>query len=138
MEGEIQHATDTLVRSLEDGDAACAARVYADDARVLAPAGELLRGRAEIEAYWRTGIALGLSTVVFERQVLAAVAGSVIEIGRYAVAAKVARNGRIVDRGTYLVLHTQVADGSWRRTVDVFNADESITARYDDRKEEPR
>ncbi len=138
MEGEIEEATAALVQSLEHGDASSAARVYADDARVLAPAGELIRGRAEIEAYWRTGIALGLSTVAFERQLLAAVAGSVIEIGRYAVAVEVARNGRIVDHGTYLVLHAQVADGSWRRTVDVFNADESNTTRYDDRKEETR
>lgn len=138
MEGEIQRATSTLVRSLEHGDASSAARVYAEDARVLAPAGELIQGRAEIEAYWRAGIAIGLSTVAFERQLLTTVAGKVIEIGRYAVATKVARNGRIVDRGTYLVLHAQVADGSWRRTVDVFNADEPITARYDDRQEEPR
>ncbi len=131
MEGEIQQATSTLVRSLEHGDASSAARVYADDARVLVPAGELVRGRSEIEAYWRAGIALGLSTVAFERQLLATVAGSVIEIGRYSIAAKVARNGRIVDRGTYLVLHAQAADGSWRRAVDVSNPDESITARYD-------
>ena len=136
MEGEIQQATATLVRSLEHGDASSAARVYADDARVLAPAGELLRGRVEIEAYWRAGIALGLSTVTFERQLTAAIAGKFIEIGRYAVAAKVARNARLVDRGTYLALHAQVADGSWRRSVDVFNPDESIPARYDDRKEE--
>lgn len=67
---------------------------------------------------------------------IAAVADKFIEIGRYAVAAKVARNGRIVDRGTYLVLHAQAADGSWRRSVDVFNGDEPITACYDDRKEE--
>ncbi len=136
MEGEIQQATSRLMRSLEHGDASSAACLYADDARVLAPAGELLRGRTEIEAYWRAGIALGLSTVTFEGQLFAAVAGKVIEIGRYAVAARIARHGRIVDRGTYLALHAQVTDGSWRRTVDVFNPDESITARYDDRKEE--
>ena len=138
MEGEIQRATSTLVRSLEHGDASSAARVYTEDARVLAPAGELIRGRAEIEAYWRAGIVLGLSTVVFERRLIAAVAGKVIEIGRYAVAAKAARNGRIVYRGTYLALHAQVADGSWCRAVDVFNADEPLTARHDERKEEPR
>ena len=138
MEGEIQQATSALVHWLERGDASRAARVYTDDARVLAPAGELIRGRADIEAYWRAGIALGLSTVAFERQLMAAVAGKFIEIGRYAVAAKVARNGRIVDRGTYLALHAQVADGSWRRAVDVFDADEPITACHDERKEEPR
>jgi len=137
MEGEIQEATAALVRSLEHGDAATAADVYADDAKLLAPAGELIRGRAEIEAYWRAGILVGLSAVQFERWVVAAVGGSVVDVGRYAVSVN-ARVGLVVDRGTYLVLHRQVADGSWRRTVDVFNPDEPSTARHDDRKEDPR
>lgn len=51
------------------------------------------------------------STVAFERHVLAAVAGSVID-------------------------RTQDADGSWRRTVDAFDTEESITARHDNRKED--
>ena len=84
MEGEIQEATAALVRSLEAGDAT-AAGVYADDAKLLAPTAALIHGRAEIEAYWRTGIALGLTAVEFERRVLAAVGGNVVEIGRYAV-----------------------------------------------------
>jgi ketosteroid isomerase-like protein len=138
MEGEIEEATAALVRSLEHGDATTAAGVYADDAKVVAPAAELIQGRAQIEAYWRAGIALGLSAVEFERQVLEAVGGSVVEVGRYAVSVNVARAGRIVERGTYLVLHSQIADGSWRRTVDVFNPDEPSTTRHKDRKEEPR
>lgn len=112
MEGEIREATAALVRSLERGDAATAARVYADDATLLAPATELIQGRAEIEAYWRAGVALGLAAVEFERQVLETVGGSVVEVGRYAVSVNVARTGLVVDRGTYLVLHRQIADGS--------------------------
>jgi ketosteroid isomerase-like protein len=138
MEGEIGEATAVLVRSLEQGDASAAAFVYADDAKVLAPAGELIQGRAEIEAYWRAGIALGLSAVAFERQVLAAVAGGVVDVGRYAVSVNVAGGRPVVERGTYLVLHSQIAGGAWRRTVDVFNPDEPSTARHDQRKEERR
>jgi ketosteroid isomerase-like protein len=138
MEGEINKATATLVRSVEQGNAETAARVYADDATLLAPAAELMHGRAEIEAYWRTGIALGLSAVEFECRVSEAVGGGVVEVGRYAVSVNAARVGRVVDRGTYFVLRRQVADGSWRRTVDVFNPDEPSTTRHNDRKEEPR
>jgi hypothetical protein len=38
--------------------------------------------------------------------------------------------------GTYLVLHTQAADGSWRRAVEVFNPDEPATVCRDLQKEE--
>jgi hypothetical protein len=103
-----------------------------------APAGDLIQGRAEIEAYWRAGIALGLSAVAFECQMLAALSGSVVEVGRYALSVKATRVRPVVDRGTYLVLHSQIVDGSWRRTVDVFNPDEPSTTRHKDRKEEPR
>jgi hypothetical protein len=34
------------------------------------------------------------------------------------------------------VLHTQAADGSWRRAVEVFNPDEPATVRHDLQKEE--
>ena len=129
MAGEIEGATAALMRSIEHGDAATAAGVYAGNAIVLAPAGDLLHGRAEIEAYWQAGIALGLSAVDFQRRVLAAVAGRVVEVGRYALSVEAARVGRVVDRGTYLVLHSQVADGCWRRSVDVFNPDEPRTVR---------
>ena len=138
MDGEIEEAAAALVESLEHGDAEAAAAAYAENAKVLAPAGELIRGRTEIEGYWRTGIALGLSSVSFERRFLAAVAESVIEVGRYALSLEVARREPVVDRGTYLVVHSQVADDSWRRSVDVFDPDEPAPARPDNCKEEPR
>ena len=75
------------------------------------------------------------STVASERHVLAAVAGRVIEIGRYTVAVKVARNGGLPIAAP-ISPSTRVTDGSWRRTVQAFNAGESITARYDDHKED--
>jgi ketosteroid isomerase-like protein len=136
MEGEIEQATAALVRALKHGDAATAAGAYAENAMLLAPATDVIRGRSEIEAYWLAGISVGLTAVEFERQVLEAMGGSVIEAGRYAVSVGVARTGRVVDRGTYLVLHRQVADGSWRRAVDVFDHDEPSTTRHSDRMKE--
>lgn len=132
MEAEIGETRAALIRSLQRGDAAMAACVYADDARLLPPTADPVRGRPEIEAYWRAGIALGLSGVDFDRQVLACVAGMVVEIGRYVVTIIDDRAGQLVDRGTYLVLHRQVADGSWRRSVDVFDSDEPSAARHDE------
>lgn len=129
MEREILEATATLVTALEHGDAAAASAVYAEDARLLAPAGELVRGRDQIEGYWRAGIALGLTTVRFESRLLETVGGSAVELGRYGLSVDVERADTAVELGTYVVLHKQVADGSWRRALDAFEPDEPSPAR---------
>jgi hypothetical protein len=41
-----------------------------------------------------------------------------------------------VVHGSYVVLHTQADDGSWRRAVEVFNPDGPATARRTICKEE--
>ena len=136
MENEIHAATTALVTALERADVAAAAAVYADDARLLASSAELIQGRAEIEAYWRTGIDLGLCGLSFESGLLKATDPGVLELGRYAVAVRSVPTAPAVERGAYLVLHTQARDGSWQRAVEVFNPDEPEPARRMHEKEE--
>lgn len=135
MEREIREATATLVTALERGDVAAAVAVYADDAKLLAPAPELIHGRAAIEAYWKAGITLGLSTVKFESRLLEVMGGDIVEVGRYGVSLDVDHAHSVVERGTYLVLHRQVADGPWQRALDVFDPDEPTSARHDIQEE---
>jgi ketosteroid isomerase-like protein len=136
MENEILAETAALVSALERGDVAGAGDVYADGARLLASSAALIQGRPEIEAYWRAGIDLGLSGLAFERRVLEEIGGSVLELGRYAVSVQGDSSAPAVERGSYLVLHKQTADGLWRRAVEVFNPDELKPARRNVEKEE--
>lgn len=119
MEREIRKATAALVTALARGDAAGAGAVYTDDARLLSPAAELIEGRHDIEAYWRAGIAVGVSALALERLVLDPAGTHAVEIGRYAVVVA----EQVADRGKYLALHRRQPDGSWRRAADVFNPD---------------
>ena len=103
--------------------------MYADDARLVAYATDVVVGRAEIEAYWRTGLAIGVSRVDLETvEVARAGETGAVEVGRYAVTADDGP-GRVVDRGTYVALHRQTVDGAWRRTLDVFDPDGPVAAR---------
>ncbi len=136
MENEILEETAALVTALERGDVAAAGDIYADGARLLASSAELIQGRAEIESYWRAGIDLGLSGLAFERRVLEEIGGTVLELGRYAVSVQGKSSAPLVEHGSYLVLHAQTADGSWRRAVEVFNPDEPKPARRNVPKEE--
>lgn len=119
LDGAILETTAALVTAVQRGDAAAAADAYTGDAKLLTPAPELIRGRADIEAYWRTGIAVGVSSLELELEVLEAVAAGVVEAGRYTLCVDVT----VVERGTYLVLHAQTPEGFWRRAVDVFHPD---------------
>jgi ketosteroid isomerase-like protein len=138
QEGEIRKLTALLASSLAQGDSGTAASVYTADAKLLAPTADLLHGQAEIEGFWRAGVTVGVSAVEFASELLQPVGTSFVEVGRYAVLIRAARWDPTVDRGTYVVLHAQNADGSWRRAVDVFNPDEPSPARRTDRKEELR
>ncbi len=124
MENEIHDQVTTLVTALERGDAAAAGVVYTDGARLLASTAEPIDGRAEIEAYWRAGIELGLFGVTFESRVLEWIGAGALELGRYAVSMQGRSPTPTVEHGSHLVLHTQTSDGSWKRAVEVFNPDE--------------
>jgi ketosteroid isomerase-like protein len=130
MESEIVRTTATLVTALERGDVVAAVAVYAEDAKLLAPAVGVVESRAAIEAYWQAGIDLGLSGVTFDRRQMEPFADGVVEVGRYAIAGSGEPGKRRVVRGTYLVLHSSDSGGSWRRAVEVFTPDEPTPARH--------
>jgi ketosteroid isomerase-like protein len=136
MENGILDETAALVTALERGDVTAAGGVYADGARLLAASAELIQGRADIKAYWRVGLDLGLSGLAFDRRVLEEIGGGVLELGRYAVSVQGESSAPSVERGSYLVLHTRAADGAWQRAVEVFNPDEPQPARRKLEKEE--
>ncbi len=113
-----------MAAALESGDVAAASACYADDAQLLTPAAELIRGREAIEEYWRTGIALGLSAVSFETRHVERLGARQVEIGRYRVTVETEPTDARFELGTYLVLHRRAVDGTWQRAVDVLDPDE--------------
>jgi ketosteroid isomerase-like protein len=118
MEDALRHSTAALVEALRLGDAARAAALYDLDGRLLTPAAELLAGRAQIESFWRAGLAVGLTAVRLDPVELELVDGVGVEVGRYAL-----ELGATTDAGKYLALHRRQADGTWCRAADVFNPD---------------
>jgi len=102
--------------ALARGDAAHAASLYTVDGALLTADAELIRGREEIEAYWREGIALGLCQLELDQIEVQELGSMAIEIGRYLLVLSGAS-----ERGRYVVLHRRETDGAWRRAVEVYN-----------------
>lgn len=122
---DLAAATPALSAALARGDAGAAAALYAADGKVLTPAVELIAGRADIEAYWRAGLAAGLTRVELRTFELQQGPGIALEFGRYVLGSATGTP----EEGKYVVLHRQEADGTWSRLVDVFNPDAPDTVR---------
>lgn len=121
---ELAQARDVLAHALVAGDALAASTAYAEDAKLLAPAAGLVEGRGEIEAFWRAGIDAGLAELELEPKVVEQGDAIAYEIGDYSLRVG---NGedRIVDRGTYALVHQRQQDGRWLRTLELLNPNAS-------------
>lgn len=123
LDEALAEARAAFMGALRDGDAAAAAIVYADDATLLSPSAELLKGRDAITAFWSAGVEAGVSDVELEALELRRDAGLACEIGRYALRLQDAECGAVIDRGRYVLVHARGADGIWRRAVEMFSPD---------------
>jgi uncharacterized protein (TIGR02246 family) len=120
-EAAIAETTAAFVAALAAGDATAASAVYADDARLMPPATGLVQGRDAIERFWRAGVESGISGVELDVVELARHDGFAYEIGRYALRLQPSDARAVVDEGTYVLVHEQQGDGSWRRAVEMFS-----------------
>jgi ketosteroid isomerase-like protein len=125
---EIELARHAFIGAFARRDSDGAAAVYTQDARLLAPSTELLRGRDAVRDFWRAGIESGIESVELEMLELQPYSGLAYEIGRYVLRLSNESGTTVVDRGKYLLVHRREADGAWRRAVEMFDSDHSERA----------
>jgi ketosteroid isomerase-like protein len=108
------------------GDARAIASVYADEAELLPPNAEALRGQEAIERFWEAGIEMGIRGIELETMQLEQTNGFAYEVGRYKLRFEIDEGPPSVEVGKYVVVHMRYQDGSWRRAVEIFNWDVSV------------
>jgi uncharacterized protein (TIGR02246 family) len=117
-----------FIAALDRGDADGVAALYTEDARLLPPSAELLRGRDSVRAFWQAGVEAGIERIELETLEVQPQAGLAYEIGRYALRLTPQGGKAIIDRGRYLLVHRLESDGTWRRAVEMFHPDEPPSA----------
>ena len=111
----IEAAVGRYVAASNQGDAAGLADLYADDAVLLPPDHEPIRGRAAIRAFWDQGTDQGLEVTN-----LAVEANGNLGwlVGRYHLPAT---DEEPADSGKYVMCLKRQPDGSWKLTADIWN-----------------
>jgi uncharacterized protein (TIGR02246 family) len=135
---EIDASNARFVTALAAGDAAAAVAVYAADGTLVAPAGDVIRGREAIERFWRSGIDLGLRTAEYEALDRCRGRELAFEFGRCRLHLESGDGPHKTELGSYLVVYGREDDGSWRRAVEMFTTarDGALSPRACLRKEE--
>lgn len=111
----IEAAVQRYVEASNQGDAEALASLYADDAVLLPPDHEPVRGRAAIGEFWRQGTDEGLevSTLTVE------VDGNLgYLVGRYTLPAT---DEEPANSGKYVMCLKRQRDGVWKLTADIWN-----------------
>jgi uncharacterized protein (TIGR02246 family) len=124
---ELRSAIESLTAEWETafnaGDAAAVAEVYAEDATLMPDGRDIVTGRDAIRQFWSGAMAEAPEGVVADLETLEVRgAGNLAyEIGRYTDRA----GDEVVERGKYLVVWKQQADGTWKIVADIWNRNES-------------
>jgi len=114
----IDAANKKFGAAVAAGNAAGVAALYTDDATVLPPNGETVRGRPAIEKLFQAMIAAGIKQATLTAEEVEPHGDTATEIGAYSVKDAA---GKELDRGKYVVIWKRLK-GDWRLHRDIWNS----------------
>ena len=111
----VEAAVQRYVEASNQGDADALAALYADDAVLLPPDHEPIRGRDAIGEFWRQGTDEGLEVTTLAVEVEGNLG---YLVGRYHLPATAEEPA---DSGKYVMCLRRQRDGAWKLTADIWN-----------------
>ena len=106
-----------------NGDASGVAELHVNDALVMPPNIDMVKGKMSIKKAISNEISAGATDLVFTSLNMFGNEEFVTEVGRYSLNVK--NKGEIVmsDSGKYIVLWEQVSKNNWLMKADIWNSD---------------
>jgi uncharacterized protein (TIGR02246 family) len=114
----IQKLNDAWTAAFNKGDAAGVAAMYAEDAYVLPPGSDIVKGRAAIEAFWRQAAQQLGDAKLTTLDVLPLGPDAAREIGIVTLRTKGQPPQEVV--GKYAVVWRKIG-GEWKLATDIWN-----------------
>jgi ketosteroid isomerase-like protein len=116
----MQEINETFAKALQAGDARTISQVYAENALLMAPDAETVRGRCDIEQFYQDILGLGFHDHVYERIALEERADLGYEAAQFTMLTKNEQGEVIETRGKHLLILKYVDDRWWVH-IDIWN-----------------
>ena len=114
----IEKLNDVWSAAFNKGDAAAVAALYSEDAYVLPPGGEMVKGRAAVEGFWRQAAQQMGDAKLTTVDVLPLGPEAAREVGTVTLKTKTQPPQEVV--GKYVVVWRK-AGGDWKLATDIWN-----------------
>ena len=115
---QIEAATRKFTDAINKGDGAAAAACYTEDARILSPHGEPIKGRKAIEKHYGGGRKAGVRSLKLDVSEVGGGGENAYECGTYKVFGE---KDRLINHGNYVVVWKKVGK-EWLMHVDIWNS----------------
>ncbi len=117
VRGAIRAANDTFQARFAARDASGVAALYTDQAWVMPPGGEVVKGTGAIRDFWQSVIDAGITAARLDSSDVEAFGDTAVEVGTYRLFA----GDNEADHGKYIVEWKMRAGGDWRLHRDIWN-----------------
>lgn len=121
IQKSIEEVNATYSKAIQEGNLAGVIAGYTDDATMVPPDGELIKGKQAIEEYYRMLFQMGMKEVVLTTIEVEGSGGTVYEIGKTRVRIQPEGQEAIQDSSKYLVIWKRQGDGTWKVHVDIWS-----------------
>ena len=108
-------------KAIQEGNVAGVVAAYTDDAVLLPPGGEMIRGKQAIEELYTKFLQTGMKEVALTTIEVGGSGDTAYEIGKTKVRIQPEGQEVITDSTKYLVVWKRQVNGTWKVHVDIWN-----------------
>jgi uncharacterized protein (TIGR02246 family) len=117
----IEKQATAFSEAFAKGDFKTLANMYTEDAILMPPDGEMVKGRPAIEAFWKGAQQSGLTGAQLTVVEVTSSGDQATEVGTAVLTLKPANQPEAKQNGKYLVMWKRQPDGTWKLHRDIWN-----------------
>jgi uncharacterized protein (TIGR02246 family) len=119
---EIEQANRGIGRAFNSGDTAAVAAFYTENATVLPPNSQMIRGRKAIEDFWKSAMAMGIRSIQLTTLDVESSGDMAYEIGNATLEIRPDGGTAASETIKYVVVWKRQPDNSWKLAADIWNS----------------
>ena len=123
IEREIREVNNSFEECFGNSDAAAIASLYTNDATLMPPGLNFIKGTEAIKAFWQEAMNMGIKQAMLETLEVQQHDNVAIETGTYSLFGE---GQMMLDKGKYLVVWKK-ENGKWRLHKDIWNTSMSAS-----------